>query len=318
MTTAATGNPMIPAHPAMAAQRAAAQTASGQPTPSNGSQPPSESSAPPAVDWNAIMLGMDDEMGATPPAAQPTQPGQAGTQPGATAPVPGELTPEQKEAIARANMEQPPAATPAQPPAGQMTVEQQVAAATKHLLDNVYALSDEQKRQLISEPDKVIPQLAAQMHVTIARQVGEYVQQAMQTLVPQMALSVMQRQMGAFRAEQSFFGQYPALANPAFKPVVLQALKFAKAFAPNATREQIMKDAAEMAAARLKITLTPPNQQQPQQQRQMHTPAQMPVQQGQQPSMPFMPAVPGGAPAATQQGGQNPNIFEELALDPNW
>lgn len=313
MTTAATGNPMIPAHPAMAQQRAQAQANSGQPTSSNGTQPPSQEQAPPAIDWNAIMLGMDDENASPPPAAVPTQPGQAPTQPTAES-VPGELTPEQKEAIARANMEQPPAAAPAQP-AAQMTVDQQVAVATKHLLDNVYALSDEQKRQLISEPDKVIPQLAAQMHVTIARQLGDYMQQAMQTLVPQMALSVMQRQMGAFRAEQSFFGQYPALANPAFKPVVLQALKFAKAFAPNATREQIMKDAAEMAAARLKITLAPPNQQQPQQPRQPHTPAQMPAQGT---AMPFMPAVPGGAPAAQQTGQPGGNIFEELASDPNW
>lgn len=309
MTNAATGNPMIPQHPQITAQRQAAPT---QPAPasSNGTQPP-QGGEPQSnnIDWNAIMLGMDDEVAPTSaPAAQPAQPGQP------TQPQAGELTPEQKEQIARANMEQAQPPGSEQPSQPGMPLDQQMQAATQHLLNTVYKMTDEQKRLLISEPDKVIPNLAAQMHVTIVSQIGQYMEQYVRQMVPQLALSTMQRQMGAFRAEQSFFGQYPALANPQFKPVVLQALKFAKAFSPNATREQIMKDAAEMAAAKLKISLAPSAQQQPQQQqRQPHTPAQAPAA-----GMPFMPAAPGGAPAAQQAGQPSGNIFEELAVDPNW
>lgn len=320
MTNAAQGNPMIPSHPSIQAAHAQASTTGPSPS-SNGATPPASPAQPPAqnfeMDWASMAMGLEDEggsppqSGAQPPATQNAQPGQA--QP----PSPqGELSPEQKEAIARANMEaqgQPPAqAQPGQP---NVSPEEAVNKAVAHLLNTTYKLSDEQKQELVSKPDEAIPQLAARMHVQIATTLATYMQQAMQQMVPQMALSAMNKQMGAFKAEQTFFGQYPALNKPEFRPVVLQSLKLAKAYNPNFTRDQVMKEAAELAAFKLKVSLGAPQQQQPPaQQRQPHTPASMPAA-----SMPFMPAPPGGAPAANvQQGQPGDNIFAALADDPNW
>jgi len=269
------------------------------------------------MDWAnlAMALGDEDVQGTPPQPATPAPggaqaPGQP-AQPGAQ----GDLSPEQKEAIARANMEATPQPqAPAQPQA-QMTAEQATTAAEAHLLKTLYAMTDEQKQQLVSQPDVAIPQLAARMHVQIATTLATYMQQAMQTMVPQMALSAMNKQMGAFKAEQSFFGQYPALNRPEFRSVVLQSLKLAKGYNPSFTREQVMKEAAELAAFKLKVNLgAAPTQQAP---ARPHTPATMP-QASPNGVNPFQPAPPGGAPAANAQGQASDNIFAELANDPNW
>ena len=306
MTNAATGNPMIPSHPSIQAQHA--QTGAS-PAPSNpGAQAPSQpasapASAPVEIDWLA-MMGGDDGNDEPPAPAQAPSSAQPNGQP-AQAP-PGELTAEQRLAIAESQGAPAQAApTATQPP---VDANQAVAQAERWLLDNTYKMDDEQKKKLISEPDVAIPQLAARMHVQIATQMAQYMQQTMQTLVPQMAVSAMQKQMGAFKAEQTFFSQYPALARAEYRPVVLKMLQTAKAMNPQADRATIMKDAAEMAAFKLRLNVAPPAAppQGAQAPRQPHTPAQMP----------FVPAT-GGAPPAAQQASQ-PNIFEELAMDPNF
>lgn len=317
MTNAAQGNPMIPSHPSIQAQHAQASTTGPSPS-SNGATPPAQ--APQAspqsfeMDWANLAMSIGDEEGIQSP--QPGTQAPSGQSPqGQQAPQGAEqLTPEQKEAIARANMEAPPQ-PPQSAPSQQMSPQEATSKAVEHLLNTTYKLNDEQKQQLVSQPDVAIPQLAAQMHVQIATTLATYMHQAMQQMVPQMALTAMNKQMGAFKAEQTFFGQYPALNKPEFRPVVLQSLKLAKAYNPQATREQVMKEAAELAAFKLKVNLSQQHQQPQQQVRQPHTPAQAPSNA----MMPFMPAPPGGAPAATaQQGQQNDNIFGMLADDPNW
>ncbi len=320
MTNAATGNPVIPSHPSISASHAQAMT----PPASNGATPPA-SAAPQGgpqsmdMDWASLAMGMEDEPGAPPltnPQTQQQAPNgqQPQGQPPATAPQ--QPTPEQMEAIARANQEAQVRPQQQQPQGQQMTPEQATAKAVEHLLNTEYKLTDEQARELVSKPDVAIPQLAARMHVQIATQLATYMHQAIQQMVPNMAVAAMQKQMGAFKAEQAFFGKYPALANPQFRGVVLQSLKLAKMYDPNATRDKVMQDAAELAAFKLKVSLQPQQQQQQQAPRQPHTPAQVPAPQAQ---MPFMPAPPGGAPASTAQPGQQqPNIFAELAGENDW
>jgi len=302
MTNAAQGNPLIPSHPTIQAQHA--QT--GAPAPSNPAAPAASPAAPAAaeIDWLAMMDGNDtEEPQAVPPAPNGAQ-APTGQPP---AQQPSELTAEQRLAIAESQGAPAQAAPTA--PTPPVDANQAVAQAERWLLDNTYKMDDEQKKKLISEPDVAIPQLAARMHVQIATQMAQYMQQAMQTLVPQMAVSAMQKQMGAFKAEQSFFSQYPALARAEYRPVVLKMLQTAKAMSPQADRATIMKDAAEMAAFKLKFQLTQPQAAPPQSQQQPRYP-QTPAQ------MPFVPAT-GGAPPAAQSAPQA-NIFEELAMDPNF
>jgi len=216
MTNAAQGNPQIPVHPEIAAQHRAAQAQSPQ-NATNSQQPAQQQAPSPEIDWAALAMGMDD-IDSSPqqpqaPAAQPNGQAPNGQAP---QPQPGELTPEQKAAIAQTEMEQLGQA-PAQPQSQQQPVDQNalMSQAADYLLNTTYKMSDEQKRQLVSEPDVAIPQLAARMHVQIASQLGQHFQQVLSQVlkesVPQVALQAMNKQMGAFKAEQTFFSSYPAL-----------------------------------------------------------------------------------------------------------
>lgn len=209
-----------------------------------------------------------------------------------------ELTPEQIQAIAAASEEQQP--QPQQPQQPDLQTAQQ--QAIDHLAKQVYALSEEDAKALISEPDKIFPRLAAQLHMTVAQQIGSVIQQ----VLPQQVKGIVDGQMKAVRAEQEFFGRFPHLRNPKFRNVVLSSIKMAKAAEPGADREQIMESAAMLAAHRLKL--------QPKQQRQQ--PQQQPPAQQPQRRAAFVPAPPSAAPPVVTPPPKNP--FEELAEDPMW
>lgn len=306
-------NPMIPNHPEITAQINAAQAASpggppaAQPN-TNGAQPPRPAADPAAIDWSALMLG-DDPHAAAPPAAAAAP----AAQPAQAQPQPQELTPEQKIELARAAAEQngQPPQTPGQPPVDPQAAVNQ---AVNHLLATTYKLTDEQKRKLISEPDVAIPQLAANLHVQVATQLAQYMHQALPGLVSRMALETIQKQMGAMRAEQGFFGKYPSLNNPAFRPVILQCLQYAKQLNPGATREKIMEEAAGMAAWKLKVNLQPPaGAPAPSAPARPAAPAANPMML----QAPFTPASAGAAVPA-QAGAPATNMWEELANDTSW
>lgn len=314
MTNAAQGNPMIPVHPEVAAQRAAAgaQTPPASNPQANGA--PAQAPQTDGIDWFALANDLDGEVpqSTNAPQGQAGQPQQQSGQPPAAQP-PQELTAEQKLALAESNGGQPGQPTNAQPPAAQIQPQQVV----DHLVNTTYKLSDEQKRKLISEPDVEIPRMLASLHVQVATQLAQYMQQYVTQAVPGLAMQHVGRQIGAMKAEQVFFSQYPALNRQEFRPVVLQMLKYAKGMNPTYTREQVMKEAAEMAAFKLRVSLNPQGAQAPSQPpaRPM-TPAQVPPQSA---PMPFLPAAAGGAPQAPQAGSDpNANPFELLAADPNW
>jgi len=333
---AATGNSMIPANPGIAVQQA--QQGAQQVTPPTAGAPPTVGVVPAVVPaqlpqvqpvesydfWGAMENRVDpgQEIQVAPPVQSMTQeqfvvPVQApAQQPAALPPQAPGLTPdlsfEQQAAIVEAGAAAAP--TPSQPipqaPAPDMSnIEAQTIA---HLARTEYALPEAEATRLVSEPEVVFPQLAARLHVRLAGQIGQAVQQ----ILPGIIEGIVDAKLKAQGLENEFFRSYPQLSDPRFKGVVAQSLRMARQASPQAGREQIMSDGAALAAMKLRLQLTNGAQQPvvvPQVPVQTQPlPVQMPAA-----VPPFQPALGGGAPLQpTQQVVLNE--FEALANDPNW
>jgi hypothetical protein len=204
----------------------------------------------------------------------------------------------------------------AQPP---IDPEQLQAQAIEQLTTTMYALSDEDKNALIAEPDKVLPGLAARMHVTMQVQLAQQIAQILPGII-QGQLAQANKVQGL---ENSFFGQYPELNKPQFKATVQESLAMIRQVNPQASREEVMRDGAALAAVRLRTRLG--GAQEPAQMPAL--PATMPLAS---PTAPVQPAVAQQPPPFTPAqsgGGSEPvvptdpnldNIFAQLANDPDW
>lgn len=185
----------------------------------------------------------------------------------------------------------------------QVDPQQLISQAVNHLASNHYRLNDAQREALITEPETILPVIAAQLHVNLVQQLGETFRQQASQLIPQMIKS----EIAASRAEQEFYGKYPGLSNPQFTPIVTNSIRLVKQLNPNAKRNEVMDLAAAAAAQTLRSAgygdvLYGNSQQRPapmqQQQRNPYTPAAQSVQSGQMP---------------VQQRAQN--IWSDLAND---
>ena len=187
------------------------------------------------------------------------------------------------------------------------------AKAIEQLTTTEYALSDEDKNALIAEPDKVLPGLAARMHVRMQVQLAQQIAQ----ILPGIIQGQLQQATRTQGLENSFFGQYPELNKPHFRQTVQESLAMIRQVNPQATREEVMRDGAALAAVRLRTRLG--NAQEPAQMPAL--PQNMPLAQPipTQPQAPFTPAQSGGASEPVVPTDPNEgNIFADLAMDPNW
>jgi hypothetical protein len=149
---------------------------------------------------------------------------------------------------------------------------------------------------MIAEPDVAMPELAARVHVNIVRELGQY----MHSVLPQLVEQHAAKQMASQAAEMEFFGRYPRLNRPEFKPIIAESLRMVKTFRPDASREEIMREGATLAAHRIRSA--------PQFQAQQPPPARVAPP-------PFVPAqTRAGAPQP--QGGVQ-NVWADLSNDPD-
>lgn len=190
---------------------------------------------------------------------------------------------------------------PAPPSAPSMTPEQLTEKAINELMGREYTIPEADARRLISEPETVLPRLAATVHVNAVRDIGRVVQQ----MLPQMINAGVQAQIGAMRAEMDFFTNYPQLRRPDFRPYVERAISFVRQSNPQATRDVVMREGATLAAHLIKSSYRQQGgQQQP---------------NGRAPVVPFTPVAAGGGLPVPQnpQGHQSGNIFTDMGNDPN-
>lgn len=344
MTDAQTGNSMIPSNPGVAAAQlrdgaqAVAPLQAGAPP--MAQVPTMPAPAPEPVQqpvesydfWESVEQrvepGQLDPVFQEPqqPAAVPTQPVAPVQQPGVPATqyaLPeGQLSQEQQAAIVEAGAaeqgiapQRQQQAAPQQQQVNTAAVEQQTIA---HLAATEYALPKDEATRLVTEPEVVFPQLAARLHVRLATQLGQAVQQILPSIIEQ----VVDQKMKAQGLENDFFRSYPQLSDPRFRNVVAHSLRMARQASPQATRDQVMSDGAALAAMKLRLQLTNGAQQPPVGTQVPAVPQQpvaaVPVQPYAQPvHQPFQPAVGGGSVGLPiQQVPQNE--FEVLAMDENW
>ncbi len=339
MNDAVTGNTMIPSSPGIAvqqlasgAQQVAPQTAGAPPMVGQVAAPVAPTPPeppPPSVEaydfWSGVEKRVDPGQevipepapavippAIVPPAAPEAPPVQAQppAQPVAPEAVPVQplaepaLSPEQQAAIVEAGALGAPPAQP-QAPAPQQDFSAIEAQTIEHLAKTEYALPPAEATRLVSEPEVAFPELAARLHVRLATQLGQAVQQILPSVIEQ----VVDAKMRAQQLENDFFRSYPQLADARFRPVVAHSLRMARQASPQAGREQVMSDGAALAAMKLRITnFTGNGVQQP-----VVTPPL--VAQPVQPQ--FQPAVGGGV--GLPMLPQAPvNEFEALANDLNW
>lgn len=227
------------------------------------------------------------------------------------------LTAEQWAQQQRALAPAPQAPAPVeQPQFDPVALEKQ---AIERLTTTEYALTEEDKVALISEPDKVLPGLAARMHVRMQVQLANQIAQ----ILPGIIQSQLQQATKVQGLETSFFGQYPELNKPEFRQTTLESLAMIRQVNPQATREEVMRDGAALAAVRLRTRLgavQEPVQIPALPQMPLAPPAEIPAQPvPAQPQVPFTPAQSGGAsePVVPTDPNQD-NIFTLLANDPDW
>ena len=174
-------------------------------------------------------------------------------------------------------------------------------------------MSKDLAEKLVLNPEEVYPTLAATMHVRLATQIG----QAVQNILPQVIEKVVTAKLEANRLENDFFRTYPQLADIRFRAVVAQSLSIARQASPQASREQIMNDGAALAAMKLRLQLPA---QPPQGLPIQPVVSQVPVQPAlipvpPLPVAPFQPAVGGGGALPNPAAPVLENEFALMAMD---
>lgn len=293
-------NNAIPAHPAIVAQQVGAAAPVQAPVSEPREVPQEQVNAL----WDAFEGPKEQDSSFVPPplppvqTASPAMPAPIAEVPvsvddllagGASAPVQVQ-EPQQAQPVPQAPV---PAAPPVNvaPDMGQLQRQ-----AIDYLMANEYKLNDDDRTQLISAPDEVLPKLAARMHVGIATQLAQQVAQA----IPAMIQQHMDTHMKAQRAEMEFFGRFPRLNRPEWKPVIAESLQMVKQMNPNATREQVITEGAALAAFRINSKYG-----------QNHTP--QPPQQPRSASQPYVPFAPGGGAGPPTNPNQQSNPWADLA-----
>lgn len=281
---------------------------------------PTESSAPVetgAVDWADFATDVDDGGGyVIEPDAGQVSPDTPVDNAQTTSPAnPAEAPQLQSSEAQPVTSEQPTSQHPSPPTQPQQAVQPQEASepapqpantaeqlqAYRESLSQEYAISEDDALALVTNPEQVLPKLAANVHMRVMEDVVRHVQQAL-AQVPVMLQAHVARAQAEDRAKQEFYGEWPGLAEH-HDTVVSNATLIRQAH-PKATKQQVIEMAGVMTAMALGLD--------PMSVRRQGQPRMAPVQQ---------PAMRPTGMTPTAQGGatQSDNLFESFAEeDLNW
>jgi hypothetical protein len=246
--------------------------------------------------WN-----FDDETGAPEVtegdsvAAGAPAPAPAANVPGG-APVPNapgaELAPVAQPAVPVIPQAAP---APAAPP--RLPYDQWRANLVGDLQSKNYALSPQQAEALLTEPETVVPQLLANLHMAVLEQTAGLMQNMLPGLVERHA----QFHTTEAKAVDLFSRVNPDLTDPKYKPIIMQVGRAYRQINATAPAEEAAKSIGLMVRSALGIAAQPQQRQAPQQQQQQRAAVAR--------SAPFSPAR--GRPAA--QAGASGNAFTDMA-----
>lgn len=222
------------------------------------------------VDWGALTgdvePGSDDSESDEAPASAPAPaPSPA---PAAAKPTTPAVTPQAKTTSPEDPAEQAPEldaegnpvvkAPPEEPAETQLTPEQIAARDAKLAKDfeaweeaqltsltEQYKIGEEDATRLQTEPELVLPQLAAKMHMEVMKQVVT----AVQRLIPQMVTPALQQKDAEKGAKELFYGKNPDLVK--YETQVLQAGAMFRKMNPKASPEEAAEKIGNIVRATL-------------------------------------------------------------------
>jgi hypothetical protein len=176
--------------------------------------------------------------------------------------------------------------------------EEQIVAQRSHALAELekrYALGEDDAAAMVSEPEVVLPKIAARMYMDIF----DGVMRGVMAYIPGSIQNTMRVQEKATQDESDFYKAWPALNSAQHKGAVERMATMYRQANPQATKEAFIQDVGLLASVNLKLPL--PGAQQP------AAPAATQRQ---------APPKPGGSGVVTTPAAGRPgegNIFSDLA-----
>lgn len=221
-----------------------------------------EASAPAPESWADFDLDSDDEQ-TTEPVGSADEPPSV---PAEESPAPSPVV-EAKPAV-QAPPVSPPAPAAVEPPAPAVVQAPPVPVASTtpvpqvdfadlrrqyvSQLESQYAIPAEQATQLLTEPEVVLPKLAAQVHAAVVEQVMAQFQH----MLPAEVVKITEGQIRESEAKSAFYLAWPELAP--YEEQVIAAGKMFRQINPTATKEQAIQAIGQLAMQALGLQRAQP------------------------------------------------------------
>lgn len=223
----------------------------------------------------------------------PPAPAIAAASAAPVAEVPAAAQPVEAQPVPAAQIPQTPAAAPVIPaaPAFDMVKWEKEQLGD---LEKLYAISAEDAEKLNTEPELILPKLAANMHMSVTKALLTAVQDIIPVALAQHTQQVSVEQ----EARNSFYAVNPDLNDPKYEAAIFQVGKIFRAANPAAPREVAVKTIGDMVRQALQIAP-------------ISAPAATPAPQPAPVAKPFTPAKGGGQRAVPKAS----TIWDEMISD---
>ena len=197
--------------------------------------------------------------------------------------------------------QQPVQTTPVEPPVPQQTNEERLAQYTQQLQE-AYSLTADDATALLTQPEAVLPKLAAQVHMNVMREMQTQMQQLAQAM-PALMQAEADRIQREESAKSEMYGTWPGLRE--HHSVVVKNANMIRQSNPQISKQQLIEMTGMMTAVALGLdpqTLKVNGS----------APRQAPVRQ-----QPMRPVNVAGSPSGLQPPPEN--IFSAFAEeDSDW
>lgn len=272
------------------------------PTERNDGVDETEASSESDLDWSVESEPISDDVDETPPKSEPKDEQPAAPKQGAK---PGEEPKPQPQGDEQQPKSPQPPKEETPPPPKEETAEEKAARELRETqarekrqkdLEEYYKLPDDLAARLATEPELVLPTLAAKVHQALELATQQMITQ----LVPQFLQQHTQLQAANEKAKSTFYDRWPSLKD--YEPQVLQMGQMFRQLNPKATPEDSIERIGATVCAALGI--------QPDPKPGSGTPA---PQQQQQRKAVGSPRPAGAAGARAPAPPPTENVFTEMA-----
>lgn len=168
--------------------------------------------------FETVVEGDNEVVGEPAPAVPASEPAPAPAQAPAPAATPTPTVPPFAPAVPPSSTPTPAPSAPAGEPSPQPNYQEWRANKEVELAEKTYSINDEDAAKLLTEPETVLPRMAARMHM----EVMENAMRAVQAMIPQMMRQVQNTERVENSAKNLFAEKNPDLVDPKLEPVILE------------------------------------------------------------------------------------------------